>query len=192
MTSGDGVPARGRTGGSHQEGKATHLLRHPGAPVSGPTCTARRREEIRQAISTVDDPEYPGLSIVDLGLLESIHLTPTGVTVGLVPTFSGCPALSVIAGEVRDAVGRIDGIDDVDDVNVVWLRAPPWTTERLTPRARQVLAGTFSVAVQIGSEVPPCPRCGGATTPQSPFGPSRCRAVRTCGRCREPVEVLRG
>ena len=189
MSSGDGVPARGRTGGNHQEGKAAHLRGRRGAPVSGPTGTARRREEIRRAVGTVDDPEYPGLSIVDLGLLESIHLTPTGVTVGLVPTFSGCPALSVIAGEVRDAVGRID---DVDDVNVVWLRAPPWTTGRLTSRARQVLAGTFSVAVRIGSEVPPCPRCGGATTPQSTFGPSRCRAVRTCGRCREPVEVLRG
>ena len=157
--------------------------------MSARTAAGRLRAEIREAVSAVDDPEYPGLSIVDLGLLESIHLKPTGVTIGLVPTFSGCPALSVIAVEVRDAVGRIDGIDDVD---VVWLRTPSWSTARVTPRARQVLADTFSVGVQIGSEVPACPRCGGATAPQSTFGPSRCRAVHTCGRCREPVEVLRG
>lgn len=153
------------------------------------TPAARLRAEVRDAVSAVNDPEYPGLSIVDLGLLESIRIEPAGVTIGLVPTFSGCPALSVIASEVLDTVGRIDGIDDVE---VVWLRTPSWSTDRVTYRARQVLADTFSVGVQIGSEVPLCPRCGGATAPQSTFGPSRCRAVRTCSRCREPVEVLRG
>lgn len=149
----------------------------------------RLREEIRDAVHAVDDPEYPGLSIVDLGLLESIQLTRAGVIIGLVPTFSGCPALSVIAGEVRDAVSRIDGIGAVD---VVWLRTPSWSTERTTSRARQILAGSFSVGVQLGTELPPCPRCGEETAPQSTFGPSRCRAVHTCSRCREPVEVLRG
>lgn len=157
--------------------------------MSGRTGANCLRDEIRDAVRGVDDPEYPGLSIVDLGLLESIHVKPAGVTIGLVPTFSGCPALSVIAGDVRDAVGRIDGIDHVD---VLWLRTPSWSTERVTPRGRQVLADTFSVGVQVGSEFPPCPRCGGTTAPQSTFGPSRCRAVHTCGRCREPVEVLRG
>ena len=157
--------------------------------MSGRTPTDSLREEIHRAISAVEDPEYPGLSIVDLGLLESIHVQSAGVTVGLVPTFSGCPALAVIADAVRDAVGRIDGIDGVD---VVWLRTPSWSTGRVTRRARQVLAETFSVAVQLDSQVPLCPRCGEATTARSAFGPSRCRAIHTCGRCREPVEVLRG
>lgn len=157
--------------------------------MSGRTGADRLRDEVHDAVSTVDDPEYPGLSIVDLGLLESIRIEPTGVTVGLVPTFSGCPALAVIAGEVRRAVSRIDGVDDVD---IAWLRSPSWSTERLSAHARQVLADDFSVAVQIGPETPPCPRCGEATAPQSMFGPSRCRAIRTCSRCREPVEVLRG
>ena len=149
----------------------------------------RLREAIHQAVGAVDDPEYPGLSIVDLGLLESVRVRSAAVTIGLVPTFSGCPALAVIAEAVRGAVGRIDGVDDVD---VVWLRAPSWSTDRVTRRGRRVLADGFSVAVQIGSEPPPCPRCGAATAPRSAFGPSRCRAIHTCGRCREPVEVLRG
>ena len=157
--------------------------------MSRPGGADRLRDEIRAAIGTVDDPEYPGLSIVDLGLLESIHIARTEVTIGLIPTFSGCPALALIAGAVREAVGRIDGVADVE---VVWLRTPSWSTERLTSHARQVLAGSFSVGVQIRSEDPPCPRCGGATAPLSMFGPSRCRAVHTCSRCREPVEVLRG
>ncbi len=157
--------------------------------MSGRHPADRLRQEIREAISAVDDPEYPGLSIVDLGLLESIHVRPDGVTVGLIPTFSGCPALVVIADAVRDAVGRIDGIDDVD---VVWLRTPSWSTDRVTRRARRVLADSFSVAVQFAQQLPACPRCGETTTPRSAFGPSRCRAINTCGRCREPVEVLRG
>ena len=115
--------------------------------------------EIREAIGEVEDPEYPGLSIVDLGILESIRLTPTGVTVGLVPTFSGCPALSVIAEDVRSEVGRVDGAERVE---VIWLRSPSWSTGRLSSRARRVLADTYSVSVQVGSETPFCPRCGGA------------------------------
>ncbi|MCY3842085.1 MAG: phenylacetate-CoA oxygenase subunit PaaJ [Acidobacteria bacterium] len=157
--------------------------------MSGRRSPDRLREEIREAISAVDDPEYPGLSIVDLGLLETIRVRSGGVTVGLVPTFSGCPALAVIAEAVRGAVGRIDGIDDVD---VVWLRTPSWSTDRVTRRARRILADSFSVAVQFGQQLPTCPRCGEATAPRSAFGPSRCRAIHTCSRCREPVEVLRG
>lgn len=157
--------------------------------MSGRRSPERLLEEVREAVSAVDDPEYPGLSIVDLGLLESIHIQADGVTIGLVPTFSGCPALAVIAEAVRDAVGRIDGVDDVD---VVWLRTPSWSTDRVTRRARRILADSFSVAVQFGRQVPPCPRCGEATVPRSAFGPSRCRAIHTCSRCREPVEVLRG
>lgn len=157
--------------------------------MSGRPSPDRLRDEIHGAISAVDDPEYPGLSIVDLGLLETIHVRSGRVTIGLVPTFSGCPALAVIAEAVRDAVGRIDGIDDVD---VVWLRTPSWSTDRVTRRARQVLANGFSVAVQFDRQLPACPRCGEATAPRSAFGPSRCRAIHTCSRCREPVEVLRG
>ena len=145
--------------------------------------------EIREAVGGVEDPEYPGLSIVDLGILESIQLTPTGVTVGLVPTFSGCPALSIIAEDVRNEVGRVNGAEAVE---VTWLSSPSWSTGRLSSRARMVLADTFAVGVQIDSETPLCPRCGGATALQSMFGPSRCRSIHVCSRCKEPVEVLRG
>lgn len=152
-------------------------------------------DKIREAIGRVEDPEYPGLSIVDLGILESIRVTPGGVTVGLVPTFSGCPALSIIAEDVRNEVGRVGTVGTVDGaegVEVVWLRSPPWSTRRLSARARSVLADSYTVGVQIGSQTPLCPRCGGTTALQSTFGPSRCRSIHTCSHCSEPVEVLRG
>ena len=58
-------------------------------------------QAVASAVSTVDDPEYPGVSIVDLGLLESIDVNADGHgTVSLTPTFSGCPALGMIGDDV--------------------------------------------------------------------------------------------
>ncbi len=147
------------------------------------------RSEVRAAIASVDDPEYPGLSIVDLGLLESFEVEPEGVVqVGLIPTFSGCPALAMIAQDVVDAVEEVEG---VSSASVSWLRSPTWSAERLTQHAQETLADEFTVAVQIGQKAPVCPLCGSATTELSMFGPSRCRSVSRCKNCSETVEVLR-
>ena len=35
------------------------------------------RERVRSAVAAVDDPEYPGISITDLGLVEALDVTPT-------------------------------------------------------------------------------------------------------------------
>ena len=146
-------------------------------------------DRVRSAVTTVDDPEYPGISIVDLGLLESLDTTPDGhVAVGLIPTFSGCPALSMIADDVRRAINAVDGVATVD---VRWLGAPVWRVDRVTETARAMMAREFTVAVRIGRGPVACPRCGSPTDERSMFGPSRCRAVHTCPTCAEVVEVMR-
>ena len=153
---------------------------------------------VYNAVASVHDPEYPGISIVDLGLVENVSTTDTDAaspamgqvmaTIGLVPTFSGCPALAVIATDVHRAVEAVDG---VGAVSVEWLRVPVWTPDRVTDAGRAALAEDFTVAVAIGSAEPACPRCGGSTTEQSMFGPSRCRSVRRCQHCSENLEVMR-
>ena len=76
-------------------------------------------ERVRAAIASGDDPEYPGISVVDLGLLETLDVTLDGhVVVGLIPTFSGCPALSMIANDVQAGIGSVDGVSSCD---VRWL-----------------------------------------------------------------------
>lgn len=144
------------------------------------------------AIASVDDPEYPGVSIVDLGLLETFDVQTNGNTVvELIPTFSGCPALAIIASDVAQAV---EGVPDVGEVQVRWLRSPVWTPDRLTGEGRAALANEFTVAVEIGargSGTAVCPLCSAATEEQSMFGPSRCRSVHRCTQCSETVEVLR-
>ena len=149
-------------------------------------------DRVRAAIATVDDPEYPGISIVDLGLLESIDVQPDGnVVVGLVATFSGCPALTMIADDVRQAVAAVDNVAGPQAVDIRWLASPTWTIDRVTDKARQAMAREFTVAIRIGRGPVPCPRCGADTTENSMFGPSRCRAVHVCQSCTEVVEVMR-
>ena len=146
-------------------------------------------ERVRAAIASVDDPEYPGISVVDLGLLETLDVTLDGhVVVGLIPTSSGCPALSMIANDVRAVIGSVDGVSSCD---VRWLGAPAWTVDRVSDEARQAMAREFTVAVRIGVEPVSCPRCDAPTTETSLIGPSRCRAVHSCPARSEVVEVMR-
>ena len=150
----------------------------------------RLEAQVHSAVSSVDDPEYPGISIVDLGLLETIHVEPDGSTViGLIPTFSGCPALAIIADDV---VAAVQEVADASTCTVDWLSSPAWHADRISHEARSCLERKFTVAVQIGQRSTTCPLCASKTVEQSMFGPSRCRSVHTCTGCGETVEVLRG
>lgn len=152
----------------------------------------RLLELVDQALATVDDPELPGVSIVDLGLVEHVAVRvdsddSASVTIGLIPTFSGCPALELIRGDVARAVGAVPG---VATVVVEFLAEPVWTIERVNERAQARLAEGLGIAVALGPR-PRCPRCGGAIEQMSMFGPTRCRSIARCLECSEPVEVMR-
>ena len=144
--------------------------------------------DVLDALRTVHDPEYPGVSVVDMGMIVAAEVTDGRVEVELITTFSGCPALDVISSEIATAVGALDGITDV----VVRRSAEAWDTSRLNEHARAVMARDFTVSVAVPGKPTECPRCGAAAlVEQSPFGPARCRAVHRCAACREVVEVLR-
>jgi ring-1,2-phenylacetyl-CoA epoxidase subunit PaaD len=139
-------------------------------------------------VSRVDDPEMPGVSIVDLGLLETVECGPEGdVVIGLVPTFSGCPALAVIADDVRRAVARVNG---VATVRVEFLHAPVWSVDRVSTVGEDALRANLGVAVAHDG-VARCPRCDTVTRERSLFGPTRCRAIHVCPGCGDAVEVMR-
>jgi ring-1,2-phenylacetyl-CoA epoxidase subunit PaaD len=144
-------------------------------------------QAVRAAVAAVDDPELPGVSIVELGLLERLVVDDGAVTIGLIPTFSGCPALSVIAERVEAAAMTVEGVRGVD---VTFLDAPAWSVERISGTARERLAAGLTIAVERDGRAP-CPRCGAETVEQSMFGPTRCRAVHRCPGCGEVVEVMR-
>lgn len=144
--------------------------------------------DVIEVLRGVDDPEYPGVSVVDMGMIAAATVDGGRATVELITTFSGCPAHDVISAEITGAVEALDGITEVE----VRRSAESWDTSRLSSHARAVMAHDFTVAVALPGRPSECPRCGAAAlVEQSPFGPARCRAVHRCGACNEVVEVLR-
>lgn len=152
--------------------------------------TTTLNEAVHRALETVFDPEYPGVSIVELGLVEEVEVDGMGsATVGLVPTFAGCPALDFIAADVDRAVRSVDG---VTACAVEWLRSPVWSTDRVAPSARRHLEREFTVTFRRADGSLRCPVCGSAAVADtSPAGPTRCRSLAWCPDCRNPVEVMR-
>lgn len=142
-----------------------------------------------EAVATVTDPEYPDISITDLGMVERVDVEGARAIVGLIPTFSGCPALPMIAADVRSAV---EALDTIDHCQVEWLRSPVWSTERVSLAARSKLNADYTVTLRRKDGSLRCPSCGADTvTDQSAAGPTRCRSVAWCNSCRNVVEVLR-
>lgn len=161
-------------------------------------------------LRTIPDPEMP-ISIVDLGLVEAVRISQNGhsaanIEVDLLPTFIGCPALDMIAGDVRAKVGALPG---VHDIKVNWLFDPRWSVDRITPAGRASLQAHGVTVPEHGAhlDVPghdsphsvtlqtsaiPCPYCGSRSTYlDSPFGPTRCRMIYYCEACRNSFEHMK-
>ena len=151
--------------------------------------TAVDAGRVRAAVASVSDPEYPDLTIADLGILERVEVDGRGVvSVALVPTVLGCPALDVIEADV-DRAARAAGAIAVD---VTFLTSPSWTPDRIAPAARRFLAREMTVAIRGRDGAVTCPLCGStAVSHRSDFGPTVCRQLWWCDACRNPVEVIR-
>jgi ring-1,2-phenylacetyl-CoA epoxidase subunit PaaD len=149
-------------------------------------------EAVREVLRTINDPEMP-ISIVDLGIVEAVHVEPSGVRIDLLPTFVGCPALPAIEEEVRRRVGQLPSVERVE---VRFLFDPAWTVDRINPAGREALR-QMGVTVP-GEELPPnapapvCPFCGSSRVRlENAFGPTRCRMIYYCEACRNPFEHLK-
>ena len=147
---------------------------------------------VRRSVSQVCDPEYPEVTIAELGILERVRSSDGGsaVRIELVPTMLGCPALDVIARDVTDAARAACAGADIS-IEVAFVDDPVWTPDRIAPSAVGFLAREYSVAVRRRSAEASCPICGGTSLEhRSDFGPTPCRSVEWCPSCRNPVEVV--
>ena len=146
-------------------------------------------ERVRAAVASVCDPEFPNVTIEQLGILESVRVSEGGeVDIELVPTFLGCPALDVITADVTAAVDQVEG---VHKVAVQFRSDRVWTPERISKEGRENLA-SLTIAVRRDDDVAICPVCSSQrVVERSPFGPTACRAIAFCESCRNAVEVVR-
>ena len=96
---------------------------------------AALRQRAIEAASTVVDPEIPVLTIADLGVLRDVVVDGGRVRVDITPTYSGCPAMNMIAVEIDLALARA-GIDGAEVRTVL---SPAWTTDWMTDDGRRIL-----------------------------------------------------
>jgi ring-1,2-phenylacetyl-CoA epoxidase subunit PaaD len=152
------------------------------------------------ALDDVHDPEIPVVSVVDLGVIRRVEVGPGRVSVELLPTFIGCPAVDVMRTAVEE---RLAGFAPSVEVRVTF--AEPWTSDRVTPEGRRRLResgfGPPSPAAGVDGStdrllpllpVAACPYCGSRrTTLENAFGPTLCRAIYHCADCRQPFEQFK-
>ncbi|MBO8172187.1 MAG: phenylacetate-CoA oxygenase subunit PaaJ [Bacillaceae bacterium] len=151
-------------------------------------------EKVRDKVQEVKDPEITSVSLIEMGMLDDIEVNGSKATVKLIPTYLGCPALDMMEKDVVKAVSEIDGIDEVD---VIFVKDPIWTSDRITPEGREKLK-EFGIAPpplhahEQGAWEIECPYCGSTRTVlDNMFGPTACRSIFYCNKCKNPFEAIK-
>ena len=63
-------------------------------------------------LADVPDPEIPVISLVDLGIIRDVAWEKEGLVVTVTPTYSGCPATTIINLDIERALNE-RGIEKV-------------------------------------------------------------------------------
>lgn len=157
---------------------------------------AELRRRAWDAAASVVDPEIPVLTIADLGVLRDVVLDGDHVEVAITPTYSGCPAMNMIALEVELALERAGFVRP----KVRTVLSPAWTTDWMNEEGRRKLSAygiappqaSSSRRALFGEQVVACPQCGSDKTELlSEFGSTSCKALWRCKACREPFDYFK-
>lgn len=159
-----------------------------------------QRGEILEILREVKDPEIPMIDVVELGIVRDVIIDGDEVRVDITPTYSGCPAMQVIEREIVSTL-HSHGFGNAR-VNTIY--SPAWTTDWITPEAREKLRaygiapptgrsdfGGIAELVSIRRARPTteCPFCGSANTEtRSEFGSTACKSIHYCNSCHQPFD----
>ena len=157
-------------------------------------------------LAEVPDPEIPVISLTDLGIIRDVAWQGDTLVVKVTPTYSGCPATSVINMDIEAAL-RAKGIEKL---RLERQLSPPWTTDWITAEGREKLraygiappidgtaadgrlAGRVARLAGTSNLVIACPRCGSTKTEKiSQFGSTPCKASYRCTDCLEPFDYFK-
>lgn len=158
------------------------------------------RDELFAILDEVKDPEVPVLSVVELGIVRDVSANDGRVVVTITPTYSGCPAMHEIEQSIAAALTE----HGLGPVELRTIYAPAWTTDWISPAAREKLRA-YGIAppgrAAAVEELTPlrrraasvaCPFCGAADTEQrSEFGSTACKSIWYCRSCRQPFEEFK-
>lgn len=159
-------------------------------------------KQILSILETVMDPEVPVLSVIDLGIIREVKFAPSvnfpagewGITI--TPTYSGCPAMDVIAINIKMAMLQ----NGFKNFSVTQQLSPAWTTDWMTDKGKAALkaygiaapAGKIASKQNLENPEVHCPLCQSANTKLiSQFGSTACKALYQCQECREPFDYFK-
>ncbi|MEO6219131.1 MAG: 1,2-phenylacetyl-CoA epoxidase subunit PaaD [Ginsengibacter sp.] len=118
-------------------------------------------QEIWKLLQEVKDPEIPVLSVIDLGIIRNVQITPLskshppsppspkekekgnesnfgegqGVRITITPTYSGCPAMDVISMDIRLKLLE----KGFKNITITQQLSPVWTTDWMSEEGKRKL-----------------------------------------------------
>lgn len=144
--------------------------------------------QVWEWLEAVPDPEIPVISVVDLGVIRDVDVDGDDVTVTITPTYSGCPAMSMISLDIEVALAK----QGVDKVAFKTQLAPAWTTDWMSAKGRDKLEGYGIAPPQPAGGPERCPHCKSANVQRvSQFGSTACKAQWRCRDCLEPFDYFK-
>jgi ring-1,2-phenylacetyl-CoA epoxidase subunit PaaD len=162
-------------------------------------------EQVWTWLGEVQDPEIPVISVVDLGIVRDVAFEGDECVVTITPTYSGCPAMEVIAESVTQALHA----HGLQKVRLASRLSPAWTTDWMSDAGKAALKG-YGIAPPVQQAIDisglrtgakrfaapepevACPNCGSSRTQlTSQFGSTPCKALYKCLDCREPFDYFK-
>ncbi|MGK0617762.1 1,2-phenylacetyl-CoA epoxidase subunit PaaD [Meiothermus cerbereus] len=155
-------------------------------------------EQVWKALAQIPDPEIPVINVVEMGIVRDVVIEGRKAVITMTPTFSGCPALHLIRAQLEQTARSL-GFQEVEVQTVL---SPPWSTDWITPEAKERLR-QYGIAppkpsseqgflIELEPSPTPCPRCGSLNTSvKNTFGPTLCKAIYVCNNCQEPFESFK-
>jgi len=171
------------------------------------TDNLRDEQRILKILETVFDPEVPVLSVIDLGIIRKIEFFggdtkpppgDLGINVYITPTYSGCPAMDVIAMNMRITLAT----QGFKKIKITQILSPAWTTDWMSEAGKQKLKD-YGIAPPtprqqvcneklFAEEAIQCPHCNSWHTHRvSEFGSTACKALYVCDNCKEPFDYFK-
>ena len=156
-------------------------------------------EAIWSILETVTDPEVPVLTVTDLGIIRKVNINGDAVEVVITPTYTGCPAMDMIAANIRMEL-LAHGFSNIKITSVL---SPAWTTDWMSEAGKEKLRA-YGIAppnprqqvcnneLFAPHEVVQCPHCNSYHTHRiSEFGSTACKSLYQCDDCKEPFDYFK-
>ena len=152
------------------------------------------KEHIWSLLEEIPDPEIPVVSIIDLGIVRKVDISPDGLGVVITPTYSGCPAMMTFEEDIKSKLTE-NGYT-IKSFETTY--SPAWSTDWISDEGLQKLED-YGIAPPAKSSKNKgkllkdieirCPQCKSTNTSMiSQFGSTACKSLHKCNDCLEPFD----